>query len=574
LLLRLVDGSIPLAQNATPGIAFSEAMSEPSAVERIKERSNYLRGTIAAGLADEATGAIAEDDTQLTKFHGVYQQDDRDLRNERARQKLEPAFSFMARVRVPGGVVTSRQWLALDELARTHANGTLRLTTRQSFQFHGIIKRDLKETIAGINQALLDTLAACGDVNRNDMCSPLPEQSAVHREAYAWARHISDHLTPHTSAYHEIWLDGEKVGGAADEEPIYGKTYLPRKFKMAVVVPPVNDVDVFAQDLGFIALARDGRLEGFNVVVGGGLGMSHGEPATYPRLADVIGRCAPEQAIAVSEHVVGVQRDYGDRTNRKHARLKYTIADLGLEWFKDELEHRLGFALAPAEPVEFATHGDRYGWIRGDDGRWHLTLFVENGRLADFPARPLLTGLRRIAAVHDGELRLTPNQNVIVSGVAPEKRPAIDALLASHGLTNGTGVSELRRNAMACVALPSCGLAMAEAERYLPDLITRLEGLAARHGLADEPIVVRMTGCPNGCARPYLAEIGLVGKAPGRYNLYLGADFAGRRHHRLYRENADEPEILSSLEPIFARYAGERLAQERFGDFVVRAGYV
>ena len=549
-------------------------MSEPSVVERVKQQSDYLRGTIAQGLTDEATGALAEDDTHLTKFHGVYQQDDRDLRNERARQKLEPAYSFMARVRVPGGTVTPRQWLALDELARTHANGTLRLTTRQAFQLHGIIKRDLKATIAGINQTLLDTLAACGDVNRNVMCSPLPEQSAVHAHAYEWARRISEHLTPHTSAYHEIWLDGEKVGGGRDEEPIYGATYLPRKFKTSVVVPPVNDVDVFAQDLGLIALAKDGRLTGFNVSVGGGLGMSHGEPATYPRLADVIGTCTPEQVIAVSEHVVGIQRDYGDRSNRKHARLKYTIADRGVPWFKGELERRLGFALAQAVPVEFATHGDRYGWIRSDDGRWYLTIFVENGRIADFPTRPLLTGLRRIAAVHEGELRLTPNQNVIVSGVAPEKRPTIDALLAAHGLTNGTGVSELRRNAMACVALPSCGLAMAEAERYLPDLITRLEVLVARHGLADEPIVVRMTGCPNGCARPYLAEIGLVGKAPGRYNLYLGADFTGQRLNKLYRENADEPEILASLEPIIARYARERHPQERFGDFVVRAEYV
>ena len=548
-------------------------MSEPSVVERVKQKSDYLRGTIAQGLADEATGALAEDDTHLTKFHGVYQQDDRDLRNERARQKLEPAYSFMARVRVPGGIVTPRQWLALDELARTHANGTLRLTTRQAFQLHGIIKRDLKATIAGIDQTLLDTLAACGDVNRNVMCSPLPEQSAVHAQAFAWACRISEHLTPRTSAYHEIWLDGEKVGGR-DEEPIYGATYLPRKFKTSVVVPPVNDVDVFAQDLGLIALAKDGRLTGFNVSVGGGLGMSHGEAATYPRLADVIGSCTPDRVIAVSEHVVAIQRDYGDRSNRKHARLKYTIADRGVPWFKNELERRLGFALAPAEPVEFVTHGDRYGWIRGDDGRWHLTIFVENGRIADFPARPLLTGLRRIAAVHEGELRLTPNQNVIVSGVVPEKRPTIDALLAAHGLTNGTGVSELRRNAMACVALPSCGLAMAEAERYLPDLITRLEALVARHGLADEPIVVRMTGCPNGCARPYLAEIGLVGKAPGRYNLYLGADFTGQRLNKLYRENADEREILASLEPIVERFARERESRERFGDFVVRAGYV
>jgi sulfite reductase (NADPH) hemoprotein beta-component len=548
-------------------------MSDPSAVERVKLASDYLRGTIAEGLADTASGALAEDDTHLTKFHGIYQQDDRDLRSERARQKLEPAYRFMARVRVPGGVCTPKQWLALDELARTRGNGTLRLTTRQAFQLHGIIKRDLKETIAGINRTLLDTLAACGDVNRNVMCSPLPEQSAVHREALGWARRISEHLTPRTRAYHEIWLDGEKVAGG-DEEPIYGAAYLPRKFKMALVVPPVNDVDVYAQDLGFIAIARAGRLTGFDVSVGGGLGMSHGEPATYPRLADLIGFCAPEQVIAVSEQVVAIQRDHGDRTNRKHARLKYTIDERGRDWFRSELERRLGFALAPPLPFDLTTHGDRCGWTRGDDGRWHLTIFIENGRVADLPGRSLLSGLRRIAAAHDGELRLTPNQNVIVANVAPERRPVIDGLLAAHGLANGTGVSALRLNAMACVALPSCGLAMAEAERYLPDLITRLEGLVARHGLQHEPIVVRMTGCPNGCARPYLAEIGLVGKAPGRYNLYLGADFTGRRLNRLYRENIDEREILACLEPLFARYARERAAGERFGDFLVRAGCV
>jgi sulfite reductase (NADPH) hemoprotein beta-component len=548
-------------------------MSEPSAVERVKEASNYLRGTIAQGLADEATAALAEDDTHLTKFHGIYQQDDRDQRQERTRQKLEPAYSFMARVRVPGGVCTPKQWLALDELARTRANGTLRLTTRQSFQLHGIIKRELKDTVAAINETLLDTLAACGDVNRNVMCSPLPEQSAVHREAYGWACRISEHLTPRTRAYHEIWLDGEKVAGG-DDEPIYGAVYLPRKFKLGLVVPPVNDIDVLSQDLGFIAIAEDGRLAGFNVCVGGGLGMSHGEPATYPRLADVIGRCAPQQVVAVAEQVVAVQRDHGDRSNRKHARLKYTIDDRGVDWFKAELERRLGFALEPAAPYQLTTHGDGYGWIRGDDGRWHVTVFVENGRIADQPGRPLLTGLRRVAAAHDGELRLTPNQNVIVSNVTPERRPVIEQLLAAHGLTNGTGVSELRRNAMACVALPSCGLAMAEAERYLPDLITRLEHIVAAHGLANEPIVVRMTGCPNGCARPYLAEIGLVGKAPGRYNLYLGADYTGQRLNRLYRENVDEREILASLEPVIARYARERATGERFGDFVVRAGYV
>jgi sulfite reductase (NADPH) hemoprotein beta-component len=546
-----------------------------SPVERIKEASDYLRGSIVASLADPITGALADSDTQLIKFHGSYQQDDRDVRDERRRKKLEPLYSFMVRVRAPGGVVTPAQWLVLDELARTHANGSLRLTTRQSFQVHGIAKTLLKDTIASVNRTLLTTIAACGDVNRNVMCNPNPYRSALHREVFDWACRISDYLTPNTRAYHEIWLDDRLVaGGEPDHEPIYGRTYLPRKFKIAIAVPPSNDVDVRAHHLGVIAIVDGDRLAGFNVSVGGGMGMTHGEPATYPRLADVIGFCTPDQVLAVTEQVVAVQRDFGDRSDRKHARLKYTIDDRGIDWFTGELASRLGYRLEAARPFHFETNGDRYGWTDGIDGKLHLTLFIENGRVRDTPDCELMTGLREIAKIHDGDFRLTANQNLIIANIDPAKRPQIESLLARHRLADGDRRSALRLNAMACVALPTCGLAMAESERYLPSLIGKLEQVLAACGLANDAITVRMTGCPNGCARPYLAEIAFVGKSPGKYNVYLGGGFAGERLNKLYRSGLSEPEILAELTPILQRYAAERGPSERFGDFAIRAGYV
>jgi sulfite reductase (NADPH) hemoprotein beta-component len=547
----------------------------PSAVERIKEASNYLRGSIVASLANPITGALADSDTQLIKFHGSYQQDDRDLRDERRRKKLEPLYSFMVRVRAPGGVCTPAQWLVLDELARTHANGSLRLTTRQSFQVHGIRKPQLKDTIASVNRTLLTTIAACGDVNRNVMCNPNPYQSALHREVFDWACRMSEDLTPNTRAYHEIWLDDRLVaGGEPDHEPIYGRTYLPRKFKIAIAVPPSNDVDVLAHDLGFIAIVDDGRLAGFNVSVGGGMGMTHGEPATYPRLADVIGFCTPDQVLAVTEHVVGIQRDHGDRSDRKHARLKYTIDDRGVDWFTAELASRVGHRLEAARPFHFESNGDRYGWVEGVDGKLHLTLFIENGRVHDTPDSGLMTGLREIAKIHDGDFRLTANQNLIIANIDPAKRPQIEALLARHRLADGDHRSALRLNSMACVALPTCGLAMAESERYLPSLIGKLEHVLEECGLAKDAITVRMTGCPNGCARPYLAEIAFVGKSLGKYNVYLGGGFAGDRLNKLYRSALSETEILAELTPILQRYATERRHGERFGDFAIRAGCV
>jgi sulfite reductase (NADPH) hemoprotein beta-component len=549
---------------------------ELSRNERIKEASAYLRGTLSEGLHDEISGGITEDDAQLVKFHGMYLQDDRDLRGERGRKKMEKAFCFMIRLRVPGGVCTPGQFLKIDHIARTYGNGTMRLTTRQTFQLHGVIKSNLKATLREIDEALLTTIAACGDVNRNVVCNPNPYQSRAHAASLALARALSDHLLPRTPAYREIWLEGERIVGGEEAvvEPIYGKTYLPRKFKIVIAVPPSNDVDVYAHDLGFIAiLDKRDEVDGYNVTVGGGMGMTHGEAQTYPRMADVMGFCRPDEAIAVAEAVVTVQRDWGDRVDRKHARLKYTIEDRGLDVFRAEVEQRSGVRLAQAKPFTFTSTGDRYGWTESGNGHAHLTLFVENGRLKDVPeGAQWLTGLRQIAKVHDGDFRLTANQNLIIAIVPKEKRKAIEALVAEHGLTRG--VSALRRNAMACVALPTCGLALAESERYLPDLVTALEQRLAAHGLAEDDIVIRMTGCPNGCARPYVAEIGLVGKGPGRYNVYLGAAFDGSRLSKLYAQDLDHGAIIEKLDPIFGAYKSERQDGERFGDYVIRAGFI
>lgn len=555
-------------------------------VEDIKQRSARLRGTLLESLANPVTGALNEDDQTLIKYHGSYQQDDRDIREERRQQKLEPAHAFMIRTRTPGGVVTPKQWLQLDDVATRHAERGLRITTRQAFQFHGVIKTELKATMQAINAALIDTLAACGDVNRNVAVAANPQQSSAHAAVWADAAALSEHLLPNTRAYYEIWLDEERVAGSGSEdEPVYGATYLPRKFKIGFAIPPYNDVDVFAQDLGLIAIVEDGAVTGYNVTVGGGMGATHGDPETYPRLADVLGFVTPAQLTAVATAVVTTQRDFGNRVLRKRARLKYTIDDRGLDWFKQEVERRAGFPLSPARPFGFVHNGDRFGWIEGDDGRAHLTLRILSGRIWDVRSTngdgvAHLTGLREIARVlHESgddevRFRLTPNQNLTIAGIPPLLRAQVDALVAQYGLDGHDQASPLRRNALACVALPTCGLAMAEAERYLPDFLGQVESLLARHGIADAPIHLRISGCPNGCSRPYLGEIALVGKAPGRYNLMLGADHRGQRLNTLYRENVVESEILAALDPLLARYAAERIADEGFGDFLVRQDIV
>jgi sulfite reductase (NADPH) hemoprotein beta-component len=557
----------------TEGICAMSIEAPPSPNEAIKANSRFLRGTIADGLTRVETGALSDNDQQLTKFHGIYLQDDRDLRAERGRKKLEKAFIFMARLRVPGGILTPAQWLAAESIARERGNGTLRLTTRQTIQFHGIIKNNLRRAISGLNDAMLDTIAACGDVNRNVIATVNPWESAAHAEVAALAQAIGAHLLPKSRAWHEIWIDGERqTGGEEEDEPIYGRTYMPRKFKIAIALPPHNDVDVFAHDLGFIAIQQGGRIVGYNVVAGGGMGMTHGEPDTFPRTGDVIGSCRPDQAVDVAEKVVTLQRDLGNRSDRKHARLKYTIEQIGLPAFCTELEQRLGYALSPAQEFAFSDNGDRFGWSAGSDGTGHFTLFVENGRVRDLPDRRLLSGLHAIAELGIGRFIITANQNLLIADIPPAQRDAVTALLREHGLDGP--VSGLRRNALACVALPTCGLALAESERYLPSLVSRLEDQLEQCGIAQDDITIRMTGCPNGCARPYLAEIALVGRSPGIYNLYLGGAFDGTRLNKLYRRDIDDAAIIAALGPLLHEYAAQRSRGERFGDYVIRAGHI
>lgn len=530
--------------------------------EGIKQNSEGLRGTLAHALPDELTGALSDDDGILVKFHGMYLQDDRDERAGRMRRRLDKAYAFMIRLRLPGGVCSPAQWQTLNAIADAYGNGTMRLTTRQTFQFHGIIKHNLKATLKTIDGALLDTLAACGDVNRTVMAAPDPERSALHKAAYELAKRLSDAFLPQTGAYREIWLDGEKIIHTPD--PLYGETYLPRKFKIGIAVPPYNDVDVFTQDLGFVALSEAGgkkgaALKGWNVLVGGGMGTTHGDSETHPRLGSVLGACAPDAALAFARAVITVQRDYGNRTVRKLARTKYTIDRLGAPAFKQLVEERAGLALMPPQEVAFLHNRDRYETVKGDDGRLYKTLFVENGRLT----APMRAAMVR-ALPHVEEIRLTPNQNLTLVC-----RTAKDLALAEAALAEDfPAASRLRAAAMACVALPTCSLALAESERYLPTLITKLEGLLAAHGLEDKPITVRMTGCPNGCARPFVAEIGFVGRALGRYDMHLGGDASGARLARLYRQNLSEEEILALLAPLFERYARAG-AKPSFGDFAL-----
>ncbi|MEO5774684.1 MAG: assimilatory sulfite reductase (NADPH) hemoprotein subunit [Sphingomicrobium sp.] len=540
--------------------------------ETLKYNSDYLRGTIDLSLLDRISGGVKFEDNKLMKFHGIYQQDDRDIRDERRRQKLEPAFTFMVRLRLPGGVATAAQWLKIDALARQHGGDMVRLTTRQTFQFHWVVKEDVKPTIQGLHDVLLDTVAACGDDARTVMATANPENSAIHAEIAALSKQLSDHVIPKTRAYHEIWYNEAKIASSEGEEPFYGRQYMPRKFKIGFAVPPSNDIDIYTQDLGFIAITGEAGLEGFNVVIGGGMGRTDNEPDTYPRIGDVIGFIPKDQLIPTADAVLGVQRDYGNRKIRKRARFKYTIDDKGLDFITGEIEARLGSPLQPARPFSFDSNGDLFGWRKADTGLWQLTLFIENGRIRNIGDYRLLDGLRAIASAHDGKFILTPNHNVIITGITDQKRAQIEALLAEHGIPEEGPPSLLRRNAMACVAFPTCPLAMAEAERYLPDLVAKIDPLLDKHGLADKPITIRMTGCPNGCARPYVAEIAFTGRAPGKYNLYLGGGFHGERLNTLYRENIGEAVILETLDGLFGKYASERNAGEHFGDFVMRAG--
>ena len=540
-----------------------------AANEGIKTASNFLRGNLREDMQDASTGAISDDNSQLTKFHGLYLQDDRDLRIALKKAGKEKAFSFMLRVRLPGGVATPKQWLVLDDLAGEIASPSLRLTTRQTCQFHGVLKGNVKPLIQRMHQILLDSIAACGDVNRNVMAPPNPERSAVLQEVYEHAKGWSEYALPKTRAYHEIWLDEEMVAGG-EAEPMYGSTYLPRKFKTGFVVPPSNDVDVFSQDLGFIAIVEGGELKGYNVTVGGGLGMSHGNAETFPRLADVLGFIPKDRVNVVGEAVLTTQRDYGDRTNRKHARLKYTIEDRGVDWFRNEVEQRSGVKFAPAAAYEFTTIEDSHGWHACADGTWFYGLHILSGRIRDLEGWSMKTALREIAMIHTGDFRLTPSQNLTISGVTEAQKPVISAILAKHGLDRENERSGLRLNALSCVALPTCGLALAESERALPSILEKFELVLDEAGLRGDAISLRVTGCPNGCARPYLAEIGFVGKAPNKYALYLGAKYNGTRLNRLVSPSITIEDAVTLLRPTIHRYAKERHEGEGFGDFCER----
>ena len=539
--------------------------------ERLKAESNFLRGTIALDLQNDLTGGFTGDNFQLIRLHGMYQQDDRDIRAERAQQKLEPLHNVMLRARMPGGIITPEQWLGIDAFAHDHTMyGSIRLTTRQTFQFHGVLKPKIKLMHQTLNKYGIDSIATAGDVNRNVLCTSNPVESELHQEAYEWAKKISEHLLPKTRAYAEIWLDGEKLG--PDEEPILGSTYLPRKFKTTVVIPPQNDIDLHANDMNFVAIAENGKLVGFNLLVGGGLSIEHGNKKTYARTASEFGYLPLEHTLAVAEAVVTTQRDWGNRTDRKNAKTKYTLERVGVETFKAEVERRAGIKFEPIRPYEFTGRGDRIGWVKGIDDNWHLTLFIENGRILDYPGRPLKTGLLEIAKIHKGDFRITANQNLIIAGVPESEKAKIEKIAKESGLMNA--VTPQRENSMACVSFPTCPLAMAEAERFLPSFIDNIDNLMAKHGVSDEHIVMRVTGCPNGCGRAMLAEVGLVGKAPGRYNLHLGGNRIGTRIPRMYKENITEPEILASLDELIGRWAKEREAGEGFGDFTVRAGII
>ncbi|MCJ1287153.1 hypothetical protein MMC26_006501 [Xylographa opegraphella] len=553
----------------------------PITNEDIKIESNFLRGTIAEGLKDTSTGAIAASDQQLTKFHGTYMQDDRDLRDERKAQGLEPAYTFMIRCRLNGGVATPSQWLQMDAISSAYGNETMKMTTRQTFQFHGVVKGKLKPAMQAINKALMTTLAACGDVNRNVMVSALPTQSAYHKDVHEVSARISDHLLPATTAYHEIWLKDEndnktQIAGNAvvDQEPLYGPTYLPRKYKITIAIPPHNDTDVYAHDVGLIAIKNDqGRLEGFNVLAGGGMGVTHNNKKTYPRTGSMMGYAPAEKIHIVCEKIMLVQRDHGDRTNRKHARLKYTIDDMGVDVFRGKVEDLLGYKFEQARPFEFVSNIDTFGWQKDEFGLNHHTFFVENGRVEDTPEFPMKTGLREIAKVHKGEFRLTGNQHLCLSGVHDDDLDNIKAMMKKYKLDN-VQFSGLRLSSSACVAFPTCGLAMAESERYLPVLISKLEQCLEENGLRHDSIVMRMTGCPNGCARPWLAEVAFVGKAYNTYNMYLGGGYHGQRLNKLYRSSIQEEEILGIMKPLLKRYALERQEGERFGEFTIRIGMI
>lgn len=544
-----------------------------SPVERIKTQSDGLRGTIQQGLLDEITGAIADDDQNLLKFHGMYQQDDRDRREERAEKKLERLYSYMIRLRLPGGFLKPEQWVATHHIAGEHATGVIKITTRQTLQLHGLYKSRIKPTIQAFNQVKLDSIATCGDINRNVACSSHPKESVVHEKVFAYADKISELLMPKTRAYYEIWIGEEKLVDKKDEEdPLYQDRYLPRKFKIGIAIPPNNDIDVLTNDIGLIAIVENDELKGFNVAIGGGLSSTHGNEEHYPRLATVIGFVdSEEKTLKTVYEILTVQRDFGNRTDRKKARLKYTVDKYGADFFRKEVEKRTGFDLQEARPFSFQSRRDHYGWRQNHEGLWYYTVFVENGRVVDDEDVKLKTALYEIALTAIPNFRFTSNQNVILSDIKQEDKKTIDDILEKYRIIQHTdNASPIRKNSMACVALPTCPLALAEAQRYLPSLITRIENIASQYKLDKEEIIIRMTGCPNGCGRSPNAEIGFIGTSPGKYNLYIGGDHLGLRLNELFKESLDEDAILKELDLLFGVFKNERQGSESFGDFTHR----
>lgn len=548
-----------------------------SSIEKIKTDSDGLRGTLVQSLQNEITGAISEDDQALIKFHGMYQQDDRDRRDERAEKKLERLYSFMIRLRLPGGFLTPQQWIAIHHIAGANATGVIKITTRQTIQLHGIIKSKIKPTIKAFSEAKLDSIATCGDINRNVICTAHPMQSPIHATVHAYAKKISEMLMPKTRAYYEIWLDEEKIVDKKEEDdPLYQNHYLPRKFKIAIAIPPNNDIDVFGNDIGLITVIDKNELKGFNIAVGGGLSTTHGNPGTYARLATVLGFMDSEEKVMKAIYAIAtVQRDFGNRSDRKFARLKYTIDNHGVQWFKEEVERRCGYLFQKTVDFSFSERRDYYGWQKNEEGQWYFTPFVENGRVLDDEKVAMKTALLEIAKTGKANFRFTGNQNVIIADIKEKDKNNIDKILREFKIIEHTNsASAIRKNSIACVALPTCPLALAESQRYLPSLLDKIEGLLSKHQLMDENIITRMTGCPNGCGRSYISEIGFVGAAPGKYNLHLGGDHQGMRLNRIYKESLDESAILKELDSLFAIFNKERIKGEHFGDFAVRKEWV
>lgn len=544
-----------------------------SSTERIKTSSDNLRGTLAEGLQNEVTGSVAEDDVALVRFHGMYVQDDRDRREERAQKKLERLYSFMIRLRLTGGFLKPEQWVALHHIAGENSTGVIKITTRQTIQLHGVLKNKVKPTLKAFNETGLTTIATCGDINRNVLCTSHPKQSPLHEEVFRYAHEIATLLLPKTNAYYEIWLDGEKlVEKEVEKDELYQDRYMPRKFKIALAIPPNNDVDVLANDLGLIAIIEKGKLQGFNIAIGGGMSATHGNPDHYPRLASVLGFVSGKENIlkAVYE-VLTIQRDYGNRSDRKLARLKYTVDRLGLDWWKAELERRCGFQLEEAKPFIFSSRRDYYGWEQNSEGLWYYTVFIENGRVLDDEALLLKTALLEVAQTGKATFIFTCNQNLILGDITKKDKRAVEEILERYGVIVHTeNASVIRRNAMACVALNTCPLALAEGQRYFPSLLSKIEPLLQKYNLQSEEIIMRMTGCPNGCARPFAAEIGFVGTSLGHYNLYVGGDRTGERLNKKYRDNLDEEAILAELDFLFQTFKNERSNRESFGDFAHR----